>query len=152
MHDTIVFDLETKKSFAEVGGKDKVRELGISVAGVYSYLQDKFFAYEEHELPEFEKMLVETEHLIGFNIKTFDLPVLEPYMKKVSLNTIAATDMFEDVTNFLGHRVGLAGLASATLGESKIANGLEALEWYKQGKIKEIKEYCLQVVKVTKNI
>ncbi len=151
-HDTLVFDLETKKSFAEVGGKDKIKELGVSVAGVYSYLQDKFFAFEEHELPEFEKMLETTEHLIGFNIKTFDLPVLEPYMKKVSLATIALTDMFEDVTNFLGHRVGLAGLAQATLGESKSANGLEALEWYKQGRIKEIKEYCLQDVKVTKNL
>lgn len=150
--DTLVIDFETKKSFAEVGGRQNLKELGISVAGVYSYSQDKFFAFEEHEIPLLENMMEEAEHLIGFNLKSFDLPVLAPYLKKISLDRIAVTDIFEDAQNFLGHRVGLAGLAQATLGESKSANGLEALEWYKQGRIEDIKKYCLQDVKVTRDL
>jgi len=152
MKDTLVIDFETKKSFDEVGGKQNLKELGISVAGVYSYNQNKYFAFEESEIPKFENMLAETEHLIGFNIRTFDLPVLAPYLREIRLNTIATTDIFEDACNFLGHRVGLAALAEATLGESKSANGLEALKWYKEGKIQQIKDYCLQDVKVTKNL
>lgn len=152
MLDTLVIDFETKKSFADVGGKQNLKELGISVAGIYSYLQDKYIAFEEHELPQFEDMLEGTEHLVGFNIKLFDLPVLEPYLKKIKLEKIAVTDIFEDAVNFLGHRVGLAGLAQATLGESKSANGLEALEWFRQGEMQKIKDYCLQDVKVTKNL
>lgn len=150
--DTLVIDFETKKSFAEVGGRQNLKELGISIAGAYSYAQDKFFALEEHEIPLLENMLEETEHLIGFNLKFFDLPVLEPYLKKISLDKIAVTDIFEDAQNFLGHRVGLAGMSQATLGETKSANGLEALEWYKQGRIEDIKKYCLQDVKVTRDL
>ena len=51
MRDTLVIDLETKKSFDEVGGEKNIADLGISVAGVWSYAQDAFFALEEHELP-----------------------------------------------------------------------------------------------------
>ena len=84
--DTLVIDVETKKSFAEVGGESHIRELGISVAGVYSYTQDAFFAWEEKELPQLEKLLEQTSHIIGFNLKHFDLPVLEPYLEKIVLS------------------------------------------------------------------
>lgn len=152
MNDTIVIDVETKKSFAEVGGENHIRELGISIAGVYSYNQDAFFAYEEHELPELEKFLGSTEHIIGFNLKHFDLPVLEPYFKKVAFGKIAVTDMFEDAVKFLGHRVGLGSLAKATLGVGKSGNGLEALQWFKDGRIEDIKKYCLDDVKITRDL
>lgn len=152
MKDTLVIDVETKKSFAEVGGEDHIRALGVSVAGVYSYVKDAFFAYEERELPELENLLENTEHLIGFNLKHFDLPVLEPYFKKISLGRIAVTDMFEDAVNFLGHRVGLGGLAKATLGVSKSGHGLEALQWFKEGRMDDIKKYCLDDVKITRDL
>ena len=152
MQDTLVIDLETKKSFADVGGKHRIRELGISVAGVYSYQKDAFFAYEEHELPKLEEFLANTEHIIGFNIKQFDIPVLEPYVKTGLLDRIALTDMYEEATNFLGHRVGLNALAKATLGEEKSGHGLEALAWFKEGKIGEVKKYCLDDVRLTRDL
>lgn len=152
MNDTIVIDVETKKSFAEVGGENHIRELGISIAGVYSYNQDAFFAYEERELSELEKLLASTKHLIGFNLKHFDLPVLEPYFTKVVFERIAVTDMFEDAVNFLGHRVGLGGLAKATLGVGKSGHGLEALQWFREGRVEDIKKYCLDDVKITRDL
>lgn len=152
MRDTLVIDFETKKSFEEVGGKQNLRDLGISVAGVYSYRDDAFRAYEEHELPEFEEQLLHTEHLIGFNIINFDLPVLAPYLTRVSLDRIAVTDIFDDAVKFLGHRIGLAGLAKATLGASKSGDGLEALKWFKEGRIEEVKRYCLDDVRLTHDL
>ncbi|TSC76791.1 MAG: DEAD/DEAH box helicase domain-containing protein, partial [Parcubacteria group bacterium Gr01-1014_29] len=119
MRDTIVIDLETKKAFAEVGGEKNIRDLGISVAGVYSYGQDAFFAFEEHELPRLTELLKGTAHLIGFNIIHFDIPVLEAYVDKAVLAPIALTDIFADAVKFLGHRVGLDGVAKATLGQGK---------------------------------
>lgn len=151
-HDTLVIDLETKKSFAEVGGERNVRELGISVAGVYSYAKDAFFAYEEHELGKFEELLAVSKHLIGFNIKQFDIPVLEPYVKHVVLNRFAVTDIFEDAVKFLGHRVGLDGVAKATLGQSKSGHGLEALQWFREGRVEEVKKYCLDDVRLTRDL
>ena len=101
MRDTLVIDLETKKSFAEVGGERNIAELGISVAGVYSYAKDVFFAYEEHELPRLTELLKETDHIIGFNIIHFDIPVLQPYVEKSLLAPIALTDIFADAVAFL---------------------------------------------------
>ena len=152
MKDTLVIDLETKKSFADVGGEKNIRQLGISVAGVYSYAKDTLFAFEEHELDKVEEMLKNTDHVIGFNINHFDIPVIEPYLKEVSFDTIAVTDMFVDAVEFLGHRVGLNALAKATLGTSKSGNGLEALEWFKQGRVEEVKKYCLDDVKITRDL
>lgn len=152
MADTLVIDLETKKSLPEVGGEANMGDLGISVAGVFSYQRNAFFALEEHELSKLEKMLAETEHLIGFNINHFDLPVLAPYIKEVSLEKIAVTDMFEDAVNFLGHRVGLNALAKATLNEGKSGHGLEALQWFREGRVEEVKKYCLDDVRLTRDL
>lgn len=153
MNDTLVIDLETKKSFAEVGGERNIAQLGISVAGVYSYDRDSFTAFEEHELPQLEDMLQKTGHIIGFNINHFDIPVLKPYMKDLTvLEKIAVTDLYEDAVNFLGHRVGLNAVAEATLGESKSGHGLEALEWFRQGRVSEVKKYCLDDVRLTRDV
>ncbi len=150
--DTLVIDLETKKSFADVGGKQNIGDLGISVAGVYSYAANAFHAFEEHELGVLAKMLEKTGHIIGFNIKQFDLLVLAPYVAAPALAHLAITDMYEDATNFLGHRVGLDALARTTLGESKSGHGMEALDWFRQGKIEDVKKYCLDDVRLTRDL
>lgn len=152
MEDTLVIDLETKNSLADVGGEANIKNLGISVAGIYSYNSDKFLALEEHELFRLEEMLRQTSHVVGFNIKHFDLPVLEPYIKTFSLYGLAVTDMFIDASNFLGHRVGLNALARATLGEGKSGHGLEALQWFKEGRVEEVKKYCLDDVRLTRDL
>lgn len=152
MNDTLVIDLETKKALAEVGGEANIKDLGISVAGVYSYAKDIFFVYEEHELPHLEALLSDTVHVIGFNIIHFDLPVLKPYMPEIAYDRITVTDMFADIERFLGHRLGLGVLAKATLGENKSGKGLEALQWFREGRIEDVKKYCLDDVRLTKNL
>lgn len=152
MQDTLVIDLETKKTLPEVGGEEHMAELGISVAGVYSYGKDAFFAFEEHELEKLEEMLLGAEHIIGFNINHFDLPVLAPYIKECNLARIAVTDMFEDAVRFLGHRVGLNALGKATLKTAKSGNGLEALQWFREGRVEDVKKYCLDDVRITRDL
>lgn len=152
MKDTLVLDIETKKSFADVGGKENLAMLGVAVLGMYSYRTDSFRAFEERELPEFERILGEAEHLIGFNIKGFDIPVLEPYIAPGIIGRVAVTDIFEDAVNFLGHRVGLDGVARATVGSGKSGHGLEALEWFKEGRVEEVKKYCLDDVRLTRDV
>lgn len=152
MKDTLVIDFETKKSFAEVGGEEYKRDLGISVAGVYSYAKDVFFAFEERELGKLEDMLEASGHVIGFNLKHFDLPVLEPYLERVAIDAFAVTDMYLDAVAFLGHRVGLNALAKSTLGVEKSGHGLDALQWFKEGKIEQVKRYCLDDVRITRDL
>lgn len=152
MSDTLVIDVETKKSFAEVGGEKNIRDLGVSVAGVYSYAKDAFFAWEESELSKLGELLRETERLIGFNINHFDIPVLEPYLGDGFSARLAIVDLYEGPTEFLGFRVGLGGLAKATLGENKSGRGLEAIEWFRAGRIEDVKKYCLDDVRLTRDL
>jgi DEAD/DEAH box helicase domain-containing protein len=89
----IVFDLETKKEFAEVGGYRNVHMLGVSVAGVYNYFDGSYRAYEESELGEFEDLIANSSLLIGFNNKHFDNQVIQPYFKKVDISAIPTLDI-----------------------------------------------------------
>ncbi len=151
MKDRIVFDIETKNSFEEVGCYNNLKDLEVSVACFYSYKEDKYFCLEEKELKEFEEYLKKTELLIGFSSKRFDIPVLEKYFN-FNLNALPHFDILEEIEKSLGRRVGLGVLAEANIGSGKLSNGAEAINMYKRGEIAALKEYCLQDVKITKEI
>jgi DEAD/DEAH box helicase domain-containing protein len=79
----LVFDIETQKSFQEVGGKSRanfLEKLKVSVVGTYDYLTDKYYAYEESEMMVLEQRLRSLGLIVGFNSRRFDLPVLHPYL------------------------------------------------------------------------
>ncbi len=152
----IIFDIETKKSFQEVGGFGNMEKLGISVLGAYFYADEKYKAFEECELPEFEKIIRELAHkkhgrVIGFNIDHFDLPVLQPYISW-SLKELPSLDLMNDVESSAGFRISLDNLSQNTLNAQKSAGGMQAIQWYKEGKIEEIKKYCLKDVELTRNL
>ncbi len=60
--------------------------------------------------------------------------------------------MLEQIHKALGFRLKLDDVAAATVGVRKSGHGLQAVEWWKQGEIQKIKDYCLQDVKVTKAV
>ena len=148
----LIFDLETKKEFAEVGGYRNAHLLGVSVLGVYTYADDQFKAYEEKDLGELEQIMSEADLIIGFNTKHFDYQVLQPYFKNLNLTNAPSLDLMEKIEGVLGFRVGLDALAKSTLGSQKTSHGLEALQWFREGKMEEVKKYCLQDVKLTRDL
>ncbi len=148
----IVIDLETQREFAEVGGREHLDRLGISLAGVYDYVTDEFYAFEESELGEFEKLLSDRDHIIGFNVLAFDLPVLKPYLSSFDPAAVHVTDIMDDVTETMGYRLSLDNLAGATLGKTKTGSGLDAIKWYRSGDIETLKNYCLVDVRLTRDL
>ena len=156
VNNDIVFDIETKLSFQEVGGKDNMEKLGISVLGAYFYADSKYLTFEERELRGFEKIIRELAHkkngrVIGFNIDHFDIPVLQPYVSW-NLKELPRLDLMNDVESAAGFRVSLDNLAQNTLQAQKSGDGMQALRWFKEGKVEEIKKYCLKDVELTKNL
>ena len=151
MADKLVIDLETQKDFNEVEGR-KLELLGVSVAGVYSYDENRYDAYLEADLQDkLGPRLQAAELIIGFNIRRFDMPVLQPYLP-YSVTTLPLLDIMEEVVKHLGHRLSLESLAQATLGRGKSGHGLEALKWFKEGRFDLITKYCLDDVKLTKEL
>lgn len=147
----IVFDLETQKSFEEVGGFGHNDKLKISVIGLYSYNEDKYYCFTEDEVHKAGEMFQEADLIIGYNIKSFDFEVLRPYLN-YDVHQLPYCDIMVEVANVIGHRLKLDNLAQTNLGVGKTADGLEALRMYKQGRIEELKKYCINDVKVTKDI
>lgn len=152
----IVFDIETKYSFQEVGGQGNMAKLGVAVLGAYFYVDEKYHTFEESEIPEFEKIIRELAHkkngrAIGFNIDHFDLPVLQPYISW-NLKELPSLDLMRDVEVGAGFKISLDNLSKNTLEARKSGDGMQSLRWFKEGKIDEIKKYCLKDVELTKNL
>ena len=146
-----VFDIETKKSFQEVGGKHNMHLLGVSVVGVYSYADDTFRCYEEKDFPLLEEAFRNATRIIGFNSKHFDVPVLQPHVK-VPLTSVPHLDLMNDIESYLGFRVSLDSLAKMNLGTQKSGHGMDAITWWREGNIEAIKKYCLDDVRITRDI
>ena len=151
MKNHIVLDIETKNLFSDVGGKENLTKLSLSVAGVFSYADNTFLTFTESEMPAFESLLKKTNLIVGFNINHFDLPVLQKYLT-IDLSKIPALDIMNEVINAMGHRVSLDDLVSNTLGKKKSANGLMAVQYWREGRIDELKKYCLDDVRLTRDL
>ena len=123
MAEKLVIDLETQKDFNEVDGR-RLELLGVSVAGVYSYEENRYDAYLEADLKtKLAPRLQAADLIIGFNIRRFDMPVLQPYVP-FSVTALPMLDIMEEIVKNLGHRLSLESLAQATLGRGKSGHGL----------------------------
>jgi DEAD/DEAH box helicase domain-containing protein len=147
----VVFDLETQRSFAEVGGRSQFHRLGVSVGVAYRYDLDEFLVVNEETISELVTLLLEASLVVGYNIRGFDYEVLRAYTEE-NLQKLPTLDLMFDLEERLGFRPKLDSVVSATLGEGKIADGLQALEWWRLGEIDKIIEYCQEDVRVTRDL
>jgi DEAD/DEAH box helicase domain-containing protein len=146
-----VFDLETQRSAAEVGGWHRAHLMKISCAVLYDSREDRFIDFTENQIGQLIERLQTFDLIVGFNINRFDYQVLKGY-SDFDFRTLKNLDILEAVEKYLGIRLSLAHLASATLGESKTADGLQALRWWQEGRLLEIIDYCRQDVKITRDL
>ena len=153
LENALVLDLETQKSFKEVGKSkaQSLERLKISVVGVYDYSTKKFETYLESDMMILEKRLKDVDLLIGFNIRRFDMPVLAPYLF-MKADAIPVLDLLDDIEEVRGHRASLNSIAKPTLNANKSGSGLEAITLFKENRWDELKRYCLDDVRLTRDI
>ena len=141
----IIFDIET------IGDIRDLSTMKVTVVSIYQYEHDSYRSFEEHELGELWPILERGERIIGYNSAHFDVPILNRYYTG-ELTAIPHLDMLKMIKESVGKRFKLNDVAQATLQIEKSADGLIAMEWFKQGKVDLVKEYCEQDVKVTKEL
>ena len=153
LENALVLDLETQKSFKEVGKSkaQSLERLKISVVGVYDYSTKKFETYLESDMMTLEKRLKDVDLLIGFNIRRFDMPVLAPYLF-MKADAIPVLDLLDEIEEVRGHRASLSSIAKPTLNANKSGSGLEAITLFKENRWDELKRYCLDDVRLTRDI
>jgi DEAD/DEAH box helicase domain-containing protein len=159
MANIVYFDLETQRSFSDVGGASQKHKMGVSVAVTYSSASGQYRIYRENELQELITELTRADLVVGFNHLSFDYAVLQSYAVFDLLEQTVNLDMLVEVEKKLGHRLKLDSIASASLGTGQTADGLDALKWWQEYKrsgdpapMLKIAEYCCYDVKVTKMV
>lgn len=144
----VILDLETKYSFRQYNDPKK---LGISVAAIYDYKNNQGQVFVEHELSSLFPILEAASYIIGYNINSFDIPVLQGYYPG-RVDHFQTFDILDDIKEKLGRRLALNDIVYATFGKKKSGHGLMAIDYYKEGKWEELKKYCLDDVLLTKEL
>lgn len=146
----IFFDLETKYLANEVGGWQNVHLMGLSVAVTYELDSDKFDFYEEKDVSKLIEKLTQAKLVVGYNIEDFDFKVLSAYYgKKLKIKSF---DLFKKIHNKIGSRRSLEHIANLNLNSKKIADGVQAVKWFRDGEVEKLKHYCQKDVELVKEL
>ena len=148
--DIVYFDLETRRTANDAGGWHNKGAMGMSIGVTYSTRLGEYRIYQECDVEKLIDQLIRADLVVGFNVVSFDYEVLMGYTARDLPYLCRTLDMLVTVEEKLGHRVKLDSLAEASLGVGKTADGIDALKWWKEGRILDIAEYCCFDVKVTK--
>ncbi len=148
----VYFDLETQKSAEEVGGWYNIRAMRMSLGVTYSTARGGYRIYGEAQVNELIEELRRADLVVGFNNQRFDYEVLLGHNDFFDPAQVPTLDMLVDLTDKLQHRVSLDAVANATFGVEKTSEGLQAIRWFREGKLMEIAEYCCFDVKITKMV
>jgi DEAD/DEAH box helicase domain-containing protein len=147
----VYFDLESQKLFQDVGGRDPSKLL-LACGVTWSTKRNDFAVYWENDAQALIDELKSADRVIGFNILGFDYQVLKAYAPDENFRAFRSTDMLQDIFRTLGFRISLDSIAKATLGSTKTADGIQSVEWFREGQLNKIAEYCKADVDITRQV
>lgn len=150
-HRVLFLDIETQRSAEEVGGWHNKHMMRVAAVVVYDSREDSYSVFEEDRVHELIEKLKTAELIVGFNIADFDYQVLKGY-SSYRFDQLNTFDIMQDIARQLGYRLSLGHLAHKTLNMEKSADGLQSLQWFREGKIEEVIAYCKKDVEITKDL
>lgn len=146
----IVFDIETKNFFSDVGKNDPSL-LDIALVAIHDSETNSYSSYLEEDLVKLWPVIERADMLIGFNSDHFDIPLLDKYYPG-DLTRIKSLDILKEIKNSYGRRMRLDQLAEGTLGANKTGGGADAINWWNAGDVEKVRAYCINDVKLTKDL
>jgi DEAD/DEAH box helicase domain-containing protein len=148
----VFFDLETQNLFDDVGGRQNIAKLKVACAVTWSSARNDFAVYWEKDVPVLMDELKSATRVIGFNLREFDYQVLQPYTPDTRFAFLPTLDLLLEIQKRLGFRLSLDSIASASLGQGKTADGVQSVEWFRNGELDKVAEYCKRDVDVTRKV
>lgn len=157
------FDLETQRLAQDVGGWQNKHLMRVSVAVLYEaqvrlqpnqpveWTQGSFHVFKEDEVPELLKHLQQLDLVVGFNVIDFDYAVLTAYTP-YDFRQLPTFDILQEIRHQLGFRLSLDHLATQSLGTTKTADGIQAVQWFRAGEWEPLIHYCKADVKLTRDL
>lgn len=146
----ITFDIETANILPSFQRGD-MTQLELALVGIHDSETGEYSSYVKEELPQLWPIIERADVLIGYNSDSFDIPLLNRYYPG-DLTKIKSLDLMVEVQKVLGRRLRLQSLAQATLGRGKGGDGLKSVEWWQQGLVDKVREYCIEDVRITREL
>ncbi|MDB5188202.1 MAG: box helicase protein box helicase protein [Candidatus Kaiserbacteria bacterium] len=147
----ITFDIETANFFSDVNSNDPA-DLTLAIICIHDSETDSYSSYLESELPQLWPILERADLLVGYNSDHFDIPLLNKYYPG-DLTRMKSIDIMKEMQMVTGRRYRLDAVAEGTLGKKKTAGkGGQSVIWWREGKINEVRDYCLKDVELTKKL
>lgn len=157
----VIFDIETKKIFDDIEGSNPA-DLGISIVSTYKRQLDenlneisgKIESFFEEDFAKMWPLFSNADRIIGFNSLHFDVPAMAP-LAPYDFKKLKHFDIMDQIKNALGFRLSLNAVAIESLGHTKIDNGLNAVDYWREHSeesLTKLKKYCEMDVIVTKEV
>jgi len=148
----VVFDIETRFLASEVsGGWNNLPAMRIACAVVFDVERTEYFVYREEHVAELLRHLKASSLVIGFNSIRFDYGVLKGY-SSFDPGGLPTLDLMASLQARLKHRLSLSHLAQNTLGADKTADGVQSVQWWREGKEDRVIDYCKADVRITHDL
>jgi DEAD/DEAH box helicase domain-containing protein len=123
----------------------------LACAVAWDSAEQEFFFYREHQVDALLERLASADLVVGFNALRFDYRVLRGYAAR-DLARLPTFDLLEAIFERFGFRLPLGHLGEETLGVPKSADGLQSLQWFREGRHEEIARYCRMDVEILRDL
>ncbi|MBU0570112.1 ribonuclease H-like domain-containing protein [Patescibacteria group bacterium] len=170
MFNEVIFDIETKKLFSDIGTNNPA-DLGISIVSLYSRKLDeglqevegrqilsevegKIKSFWENEFDKMWPIFQNADRIVGFNSLHFDVPAIAP-LAPFPFAKLPHLDIMAEVKKNFGRRISLNAIAQETLDMQKSDSGLNAVYYWKKHDKKslaKLKKYCEDDVIITRDV
>lgn len=159
----LVFDSEIKKAILgrgeeQIPGIDYCKGwkdfvgMGISVIGVYDFVENKYRVFLEDNLNELQELIEKREFCIGFNNENFDNKLLVAH--SINIPEEKSFDLLKAIKEVTGtfKGLGLGAICEANFTTSKNGDGAFAPILWQQKQYGKVIDYCLNDVTMTLKI
>jgi hypothetical protein len=136
-------------------GWQDFENMGVSVVGAYADWLQLYFTFENDQLSKFERLVQDADEIIGFNSICFDdlliqangIEIKTTYDLLCEVRVAAGMPPFF-VKGITRGGYSLGAIAEINLGTGKTGSGELAPMLWQDGKREEVKNYCLNDVKL----
>ena len=165
----IIYDIEIRKSILGKNetkiegveyceGWDDHANMGVSCLCCYDYVEDRYRTFMEDNMEDFALLVDARDVIVGFNNKNFDNKVLayegtDPPEQALEYLNKKSYDLLAEIRAAGGGWCSLDAMIKANgLAAGKTGNGALAPQWYQEGRIGKLLDYCTADVWLTKKL
>lgn len=152
----LFFDIETLDLAGPGRAISQVR-YGIAVTCSHDQLAERelWLEWQTDEVAGLWSQISCADRVIGWNVKSFDLPIVAAAAGCAFSPALCVVDLFDEIRQATGRWYKLGDVAERNLGRGKSGRGDMAVEWLRSGDpvlLCKAFEYCRDDVELTKEL